>query len=335
MASMNTSSAIQVPLSVAPMMDRSDRHFRYLLRQISKHTLLYTEMIPVGALVHGHRERFLEYHPSEHPLVLQVGGYSIEDLAQCAQLAQQWSYDAININVGCPSDRVKEGRFGAALMAEPQHVADAVEAMQAKADIPVTVKHRIGIDHHDSYDFLAEFVGTVATSGCKHFSVHARIAWLDGLSPKDNRTIPPLRYEDVYRLKREFPDLFIEINGGIKTLEQAQAHLQHVDGVMIGRAVYDNPFVLSQADHLFFNQKVKPPERLAVVEKMVDHAQTHIEQGGRLHSVTRHLLQIFSGQPGARAWRRFLSERCREPDAGAHILLDAARQMQEAGFIQN
>ena len=314
-------------LSVAPMMDRTDRHFRFFMRQITRHTLLYTEMVPVGAIIHGERAKFLDFDACEHPLVLQVGGSDPEKLAECAVIAEQWGYDAININVGCPSDRVKEGHFGAALMGDAPRVAEAVEKMRARVSIPVTVKHRIGIDHHDSYDFMSEFVSTVAAGGCTQFSVHARIAWLNGLSPKENRRIPPLRYDDVYRLKKENPELFIEINGGIKTLDEARAHLDHVDAVMIGRAAYDTPFMFAEADQKIFKDGGASIHYGDVLESMLDYADHHLRSGGRLHSVTRHLLQLFAGQPGARAWRRFLSEKCRHPNTSMHTLREGAQQM--------
>ncbi len=305
------------------MMERTDRHFRYLVRQISRHTLLYTEMVTTPALLKGPTQRLLRYDPQEHPIALQLGGDNPEDLTQCAVLAEDAGYDEVNINVGCPSDRVQNGRFGACLMAEPGRVADAVSAMQARVQIPVTVKHRIGIDDLDRYEDMLNFVDTVARAGCWRFSVHARKAWLQGLSPKENRSVPPLRYDDVYRLKRDRPQLDIEINGGIKTLAEAQEHLQHVDAVMIGRAAYDDPYLFADADALVFGDASTALDRQQVGAQMLDYVQAQICEGQRLHSITRHMMGLFTGVPGARAYRRHLSTHAVKPRADAAVLAQA------------
>jgi tRNA-dihydrouridine synthase A len=310
-------------LSVAPMMERTDRHFRFLVRQISRRTLLYTEMVTTPALLKGPTERLLRYDPQEHPIALQLGGDKPEDLTQCALLAEDAGYDEVNLNVGCPSDRVQTGRFGACLMAEPARVADAVSAMQNRVQIPVTVKHRIGIDDLDRYEDMLNFVDVVAKAGCWRFSVHARKAWLQGLSPKENRTVPPLRYDDVYRLKRERPDLDIEINGGIKTLAEAQDHLRHIDAVMIGRAAYDDPYLFAEADNLVFGDDAVASDRQEVGAKMLAYAEAQIGEGQRLHSITRHMMGLFTGVPGARAYRRHLSTHGVRSDATPDVLAQA------------
>jgi tRNA-dihydrouridine synthase A len=316
-------------LSVAPMMDRTDRHFRYFMRQITRRTLLYTEMVTSAAIMHGDRHRLLGFSPAEKPLALQVGGDDPKALALCAQIAADMGYDEINLNVGCPSDRVQSGNFGACLMAQPERVAECVAAMGQTASIPVTVKHRIGIDENDAYEDMVEFVATVAAAGCDRFSVHARKAWLQGLSPKENRDVPPLRYEDVYRLKQDFPNLIIEINGGIQTLAQAQAHLCHVDAVMIGRAAYDNPFLFATADRMVYGEdsEVLPPQ--AIVDAMLPYIAQWTEQGLKLHKITRHMLQLFAGQPGSRQWKRYLTERSSESAAGVEVVQDALSQVLE------
>lgn len=317
------------PLSVAPMMDRTDRHCRYFLRQISQHTLLYTEMVTAQAIYHGDRERLLGFTPAERPLILQVGGDDPVRLAHCARIAAEFGYDGINLNVGCPSDRVQSGNFGACLMAQPSLVADCVAAMAAASLLPVSVKHRIGIDDLDHYDHMAQFVETVAAAGCSHFAVHARKAWLQGLSPKDNRTIPPLRYGEVHRLKADFPHLWIEINGGITTLSQIQQQLTHVDGVMVGRAAYDNPFLLAEADRLFFADPCPAPSRAQVVRAMVPYLHHWTAQGLKLHSITRHMLLLFAGQPGSRQWKRYLTEHASQPGAGAEVVETALAQVAQ------
>jgi tRNA-dihydrouridine synthase A len=322
-----TDKAAGHPLSVAPMMDRTDRHFRYFMRQITRRTLLYTEMVTSAAILHGDREWLLGFSPAEKPLALQVGGDDPKALAICARIAEDMGYDEINLNVGCPSDRVQSGHFGACLMAQPARVADCVAAMRQVVHIPVTVKHRIGIDDQDRYEDMTHFVQTVAAAGCKRFTVHARKAWLKGLSPKENRDIPPLRYGDVYRLKQEFPHLVIEINGGIQTLEQAQAHLAQVDAVMIGRTAYDNPYLFATADRDVYGEEEPLRSRQAVAEAMIPYVARWVEQGFKPHKITRHLLQLFTGQPGSRLWKRYLTEHSSEIGASETIIQDALKQM--------
>ncbi len=302
------------------MMDRSDRHFRYFMRQITRHTLLYTEMVTSAAILHGDRNRLLGFSPEEKPLVLQVGGDTPPDLAECARIAEAMGYDEINLNVGCPSDRVQTGNFGACLMAQPHRVAACVEAMQKATTLPVTVKHRIGIDDRDRYDDMVDFVRIVAEAGCQRFTVHARKAWLQGLSPKENRDIPPLRYGDVHRLKQEFPHLFIEINGGFTTLSQVQEQVQHVDAVMIGRAAYDNPYLFAPVDTEFYGAVGTPPTRHQVVEAMVPYIDFWSAKGSKLHKITRHMLQLFAGQPGSRVWKRYLTERSCLPESDSDVV---------------
>ncbi len=310
-------------LSVAPMMDWTDRDCRYLLRLISRETLLYTEMVTTGALIHGDRDRFLAHDQLEYPLALQLGGSEPEELALCARMGEDAGYDEININIGCPSDRVQSGRFGACLMAEPELVAEGVAAMQAKVNIPVTVKTRLGIDDFDSYEFLADFIDKVSAAGCEIFILHARNAWLKGLSPKENRDVPPLNYERVYQVKQDYSHLHIDINGGIQTLAEAQQHLQHVDGVMMGRAVYHNPYLLAEADEVVFDKAHPILSRHDVIEVMLPYIEQRMQQGRPLKSITRHLLGLFQGQPGARRWRRHLSENAHLPGAGIQTLKDA------------
>ncbi|WP_286796994.1 tRNA dihydrouridine(20/20a) synthase DusA [Psychrobacter sp. UBA6291] len=291
-------------LSVAPMIDWTTTDYRYFARLFNPHVYLYTEMISTGALLHGNRARHLRFDTLEHPLVLQLGGADTSEMTQCAQFAQQHGYDEVNINVGCPSDRVQHNKIGACLMAEPQTVADLVKHMQAAVDIPVTVKHRIGIDDFDSYEFMVDFVEKVAAAGCTRFIVHARTAWLQGLSPKQNREIPPLRYDDVYRLKQDFPTLDIEINGGIETVADIKTHLQHVDGVMIGRAFYHNPYLLAEANSLWGAPITKRSDILA---QLYPYLEKQSAKGEALPTMTRHYLGLFQGLTGARKWRQALS----------------------------
>jgi tRNA-dihydrouridine synthase A len=316
-------------LSVAPMMDRTDRHFRYFMRQITRRTLLYTEMVTSAAILHGDRHRLLGFSPAEKPLALQVGGDGPKALALCAQIAADMGYDEINLNVGCPSDRVQSGNFGACLMAQPERVAECVAAMGQAASIPVTVKHRIGIDDCDAYEDMVRFVKVVAEAGCDRFSVHARKAWLQGLSPKENRDVPPLRYGDVYRLKQEFPHLAIEINGGIQTLSQAQDHLRFVDAVMVGRAAYDNPFLFATADRIVYGEETEPTTSKAIANAMLPYVAQWTEQGLKLHKITRHMLQLFAGQPGSRQWKRYLTERSSEIGAGVEVVQAALSQVRD------
>ncbi len=296
-------------ISVAPMLDWTDRHCRYLHRLLSQHALLYTEMVTTGALLHGDVARHLRFNAEEHPVALQLGGSEPVDLAKAAKLGQDWGYDEINLNCGCPSERVQRGAFGACLMNEAQLVADGVKAMRDSVSIPVTVKHRIGIDKNESYDFVRDFVGTVADAGCEIFIVHARNAWLQGLSPKENRDIPPLRYEIVAQLKQEFPHLTIAINGGIKTDEVVQAQLQQVDGVMIGREAYHNPWWLARWDELYFGAAPSALTHLDVENAMVEYMEREAhEHGTHWYSIARHMLGLRHGLPGARRWRQVWSD---------------------------
>lgn len=310
-------------LSVAPMMERTDRFFRYFLRLITRHTLLYTEMMTSAAVLNGDRRRLLAFDPSEHPLALQLGGSEAREMADCARIAEQLGYDEVNINVGCPSERVRAGRFGACLMAEPDVVAACVSRMRSAAGIPVTVKTRIGIDHQDSYEALTAFIARVADAGCETFVVHARKAWLTGLSPKQNRDVPPLRYDIVARLKQDFPDLTVILNGGVTDLEQACAHLPRFDGVMIGRAAYHNPYVLAEADRRIFADPRPAPTRRAIVEAYLPYVARELARGTRLAHLTRHLTGLYLGQPGARGWRRAVSELANVDGAGERDLLAA------------
>ncbi len=302
------------------MMDWTDRHDRVFLRLISRRVLLYTEMIPLGAILHGDRDRFLGFDAREHPLALQLGGAEPAALAESARIATDYGYDEINLNVGCPSGRVQHARFGACLMAAPALVGSCVAAMAAAARIPVTVKCRIGIDERDSFEELCEFTRAVADGGCRTLIVHARKAWLSGLSPKQNREVPPLRYDRVYRLKETFPALQVIVNGGITSLDQAERHLAHVDGVMIGRAAYQNPYILAGADRRFFGDQQVPPSREAVVRAYLPYVETQRARGVPLKSITRHMLGLFNGLPGARAWRRHLSEAAHRPGAGPEVI---------------
>jgi tRNA-dihydrouridine synthase A len=309
------------------MMDWTDRHCRYFLRLISRHVYLYTEMITTGAILHGDTERALRFHPDEHPLALQLGGSVPHELAACARIAAQYGYDEINLNVGCPSDRVQTGRFGACLMAEPALVAECVAALREASALPVTVKTRIGIDTQDGYEFLAHFITKVAASGCRTFIIHARKAWLQGLSPKENREIPPLKYDTVYRLKHELPHLEIILNGGITDLDQAHQHLQKLDGVMLGRSAYHNPYLLAEVDRRFYAAPPPPVSRHDVIERLLPYATLQLQKGVRLHHITRHILGLFQGVPGARAWRRYLSEYSHDTDAGIEVIQEALESL--------
>ncbi|HEY8609240.1 MAG TPA: tRNA dihydrouridine(20/20a) synthase DusA [Noviherbaspirillum sp.] len=321
-------------LSVAPMMDWTDRHCRMFHRQITRHTWLYTEMVTTGALLHGDVPRHLDFNQEEHPVALQLGGSEPADLAKCAKLGAQWGYDEINLNCGCPSERVQKGAFGACLMAEPSLVADCVKAMRDAVDIDVTVKHRIGIDGVESYDFVRDFVGTIAAAGCATFIVHARNAILKGLSPKENREIPPLKPDYAYRLKRDFPQLEILINGGIKTLEEIDLHLQHVDGVMIGREAYHNPYLMASFDSRYYGDSTAPRSREEVLKAMQPYLQEQLARYGnngnglKLNSITRHMLGLTSGLPGARAFRQTLSDARQLAAGDPALLLRALARMQ-------
>lgn len=308
---------------VAPMLDWTDRHCRFFHRLLSRHSLLYSEMVTTGAILHGHRDLHLAFDAAEGPVALQLGGSNPAELAECARIGAGYGYAEINLNVGCPSPRVQRGSFGACLMTEPELVADCVAAMRAAVDVPVTVKTRIGVDDRDSYRELADFVGTVAAAGCGTFIVHARKAWLSGLSPKQNREIPPLRYDVVYQLKRDFPALTIAINGGINDLDAAVALLENVDGVMLGREAYHNPYLLTAVDGRIFNDHHAIPSRREVVLALLPYVEAQLRQGTRLHSMCRHYLGLFHGIDGARAWRRHLSEHGSKRGAGAEVLLAA------------
>ncbi len=315
--------AISHKLSVAPMLDWTDRHCRYFYRLMSKQTVLYTEMVTTGAIIFGKGD-YLSYNEEEHPVVLQLGGSDPEAMAKCAKIAQERGYDEININVGCPSDRVQNGKFGACLMAEPELVSQCVESMKAKVDIPVTVKSRIGIDDQDSYEFLHRFIDTVKDAGCEHFIVHARKAWLSGLSPKQNREIPPLDYERVYQIKKDFNDLEISINGGITTFEQTHEHLKHLDGVMIGREVYQNPYMLAQADQqIYGDEDAVIKSREQIISEMARYIDKHVAQGGKPWHVARHMLGLCNGLAGAKQFRRYLSENASQPEANGDLLKKA------------
>ncbi|NRB24903.1 tRNA dihydrouridine(20/20a) synthase DusA [Shewanella sp.] len=320
------SPAINRTFSIAPMLDWTDRHYRYLARIMSTELLLYTEMVTTGAIIHGKGD-YLAYNREENPLALQLGGSNPQDLATCAKLAAERGYDEINLNVGCPSDRVQSGRFGACLMADPKLVAECVTAMKQVVDIPVTVKTRIGIDDQDSYEFLTEFVDTVSNVGCDTFIVHARKAWLQGLSPKQNREIPPLDYERVYRLKQDYPKLHISINGGVKTLDECREHLLHIDGVMVGREAYQNPYILAEVDQLLCGSNKSVLSRDAVLEKFIPYIEKHLVDGGRLNHITRHMTGMFQGEPGSRAWRRYISENAHKQGAGIEVIEQARKKM--------
>ncbi|EPI8561727.1 tRNA dihydrouridine(20/20a) synthase DusA [Vibrio fluvialis] len=310
-------------LSVAPMLDWTDRHCRYFHRLLSSQTLLYTEMVTTGAIIHGKGD-FLAYNEEEHPVALQLGGSNPADLARCAKLAQERGYDEINLNVGCPSDRVQNGRFGACLMAEPDLVAQCVAAMKAVVDIPVTVKTRIGIDDQDSYEFLTNFVTLVSEKGgCEQFTIHARKAWLSGLSPKENREIPPLDYTRAYQLKQDFPHLTIAVNGGVKTLAEAKEHLQHLDGVMIGREAYQSPYLLAEVDQQIFGLDTPVKKRSQLVQEMYPYIEQQLAQGSYLGHITRHMLGLFQNMPGARQWRRHISENAHKAGAGIEVVEQA------------
>ncbi len=303
------------------MMDWSDRHCRYFFRQLAPHARLYTEMVTTGALLHGDVGRHLHFDPAEHPLALQLGGSEPDDLARCARLGEAWGYDEVNLNCGCPSERVQKGAFGACLMSEPELVADCVKAMQDAVSVPITVKHRLGIDDIEHFDFVRAFVETVARAGCMVFIVHARNAILKGLSPKDNREVPPLKYDYVYRLSREFPELTFVLNGGVHAIEDIESHLPHVGGVMLGRVAYHHSYLLAEADARLFGGEA--PTREQVVRAMVNYAEQEAQRGTPLRAITRHLLGLYQGKPRARAWRRMLSDAELLAKGGPQLLIDA------------
>lgn len=303
---------------IAPMLDWSDRHYRYFVRLLSTHTLLYTEMVTTGALLHA-GERFLQYNQEEHPVALQLGGSEPDELAHCAKLAMAHGYDEVNLNIGCPSERVQKGAFGACLMAEPQLVADCVTAMKEAVTIPVTVKTRIGIDDKDSYEELVHFVDTVAKGGCELFIIHARKAWLKGLSPKQNREIPPLRYEVVQQLKKDFPQLELIVNGGLNTLELIDAQLSYADGVMVGREAYRHPFFVTQMAEAFLGESLVT-DRHQVIQAYSDYAARQLEQGVRMQTLIKPILGFFHALPGGKQWRRLLSENAHRPGSGVEVI---------------
>lgn len=318
-------------LAVAPMMSWTDRHCRYFLRLLSPRARLYTEMVTAAAVLHGDRARLLAFDAAEHPIALQLGGAEPRAMAEAARIGAAFGYDEVNVNVGCPSDRVQSGAFGACLMARPETVAACVRAMRSEVNLPVTVKTRIGIDDRDDYAFLRDFVGRVAAAGCDTFVVHARKAILGGLSPKQNRSVPPLDYERVYRLKEEHPELRIVLNGGITTADEALAHLEHVDGIMIGREAYQNPWFLTELERRLGTPPAALPEsRHAVVRDMLPYIEATLASGAELAAIVRHMLNLFSGQPGARQWRRILSERAHRAGAGVDVLEDALARLPEA-----
>ena len=312
------------------MMDWTDRHCRYFLRLISRHARLYTEMVTTGALLHGDVERHLRFDAAEHPVALQLGGSEPTDLARSAKLGEQWGYDEINLNCGCPSPRVQRGAFGACLMLEPQLVADCVRAMRDAVSVPVTVKCRIGVDDTEDYAFLRDFTGTLMEAGCEILIVHARKAWLKGLSPKQNREIPPLRYELVHQLKADFPALTVATNGGLRSLEACEQELQHVDGVMLGREVYENPWLLSQVDPQLFGQTAPFHQRSEALRAMYPYIENELAQGVPLPHITRHLLGLFKGEIGGRVFRRLLTEQARLPRAGISTLEAALSAVEQA-----
>jgi len=315
------------------MMDWTDRHCRHFHRQLTKYTWLYTEMVTTGALLHGDLKRHLDFDAIEHPVALQLGGSEPEELAKCAKLGEHWGYDEINLNCGCPSERVQRGAFGACLMAEPKLVADCVKAMRDAASIDITVKHRIGINDSNSYSFMRDFVGKIADAGCTTFIVHARNAILKGLSPKENREIPPLNYDYAYQLKREFPALEIIVNGGVKNVAEIDLHLQHVDGVMVGREAYHNPYLLAEFDARYYSDKTAILSRHAVLKAMLPYVQTqldlHAQHGLKLNSITRHMLGLMSGLTGARAFRQMLSDSKKLASGRAELLLEAAALVED------
>ena len=294
-------------LSIAPMMDHTDKHFRYLMRLLTKYSVLYTEMITTGALIHGNYKQFLEYNSDEHPIGIQLGGNNPKELLECAHMAENEGYDEVNLNIGCPSDRVQNGKFGACLMNEKELVAECVHNISSNLQIPVTIKTRIGVDNNDTFNFLKEFIDTVSISGCETFIIHARKAILKGLSPKENRNIPPLNYQRVRKIKEKFPKLNIITNGGFTEIDQIKSELKYVDGVMIGRAAYQNPFLLSNIDNLIFNQPKSFETRQSILEKYKNYAKQQIKKGVNLRNLTRHIVGLYKGQPGARKYRQMLS----------------------------
>lgn len=315
--------------TVAPMMDWTDRHCRYFHRLLSKNAVLYTEMVTTGALIHAEADRFLRYNREEQPVALQLGGSNATDLAKCTKMAEDYGYNEVNLNVGCPSDRVQNNMIGACLMAHPQLVADCLKQMQDAVTIPVTVKHRLGIDDMDSYDELKQFVETVQTSGCNVFIIHARKAILQGLSPKENRDVPPLKYEWVYQIKQEFPELEVHINGGIKSIEECHTHLQYVDGVMLGREAYQNPYILAEVDQAFYESSDPIIGRKQAALNMIPYIEQQLNKGVPLNHIVRHMLGLFHAQRGGKQFRRFISENAHKPGASIEVLLNALERVPD------
>ena len=309
------------------MLDCTDRHERYLARLMSQHAVLYTEMITTGAILFGDKARFLDFNNSEHPVALQLGGSEPDAMARCSEIAQQWGYDEVNINVGCPSDRVQSGSFGACLMQSPDLVAENVKQMRSVVDIPVTIKCRIGVDEQDPREALWALVDTCAEAGCETFLVHARKAWLKGLSPKANRDVPPLDYQLVYDLKVAFPELEIVINGGVNTIAQCHGHLAHVDGVMMGREAYSNPYILAQVDQEIYAETAAPPSRDDVLEAYIDYTAEQIQAGARLNHLSKHVVGLYHGEPRSRLWRRHISENAHKPGSDTDVLRAAYQAM--------
>jgi len=334
MSALNLEELSPWRLSVAPMMDWTDRHCRYFHRLLTRRTRLYTEMVTTGALLHGDQPRHLDFSPEEHPLALQLGGSEAADLAACARLAEKWGYDEVNLNCGCPSERVQRGSFGACLMAEPALVADCVKAMRDAVALPVTVKHRIGIDKGESYEFVRDFVGTVAEAGCEVFIVHARNAWLKGLSPKENREVPPLRYEIVHRLKRDFPNLAFVLNGGITSSPQIDAGLVEVDGVMLGREAYHHPWLMADWDERYFGAASPGLSRDEVEERIVDYMQRVVAAGEPWSHVARHMIGLRNGLPGARRWRQVWSDHRLKHEPPHEVLRRARESMREVSALE-
>ncbi|MFT6909168.1 MAG: tRNA-dihydrouridine synthase A [Oleiphilaceae bacterium] len=326
----NANLTVSRKFCVAPMMDWTDRHYRYFARLISKEAVLYSEMVTTGALIHGDKDRHLQYSLEEHPVVLQLGGSNPAELAQCATLAEEYGYKEVNLNVGCPSDRVQNNMIGACLMGHADLVKTCLSAMSDACSLPITIKHRIGIDELDSYEFLSDFVGTVKESGCKTFIVHARKAHLQGLSPKQNREIPPLIYDYVYSLKKDHPTTEIIINGGIKTIEESLSHLQYVDGVMIGREAYQNPWLLADVDSMIYAKKANSLSRHDVIRQLYPYIEDQLSKGQKLSYITRHILGIFSGRPGGKRFRRYLSENAHKENANISTLEEALLCVAEA-----
>ncbi|MCH1567983.1 MAG: tRNA dihydrouridine(20/20a) synthase DusA [Alphaproteobacteria bacterium] len=322
-------TAPDIRFSVAPMMDWTDRHDRFFMRLMSKRARLYTEMVTADAVRYGNRDKLLAFNEQEHPLALQLGGSSPEALAEAAKIGEDYGYDEINLNVGCPSDRVQSGSFGACLMQEPDLVADCVAAMRAAVKLPITVKSRIGVDDQEPREALFTLVEKCKSAGITHFIVHARKAWLDGLSPKENRDIPPLDYELVYQLKRAHADLLISINGGIETLADSKTHLAQTDGVMLGRAPYKNPYLLASVDGVLFGDSAPPPTREEIVEQLIPYAETLVTNGTPLHALTRHVMGLFQGLPGGRLWRRHLSENAPRRGDDPMVLQEALQLVEE------